>query len=168
MLDRIKVHPELKDLIEETCCENEVCVEIDDSLRKEDYIILKVDKYYNGLNLEKTPASPDCLIVQRCEHQGFSITIVELKSIYSSRAFTVDNLSEKFRTCLEDFMSKRFKAIFKKEYIRIELYFVSHVELYKRDLSLKMEALMNEKFNFEGRRLSIIPKMPVPVIRKCY
>ena len=45
---------------------------------------------------------------------------------------------------------------------------LANKEIYKRDLGLKIEVLMNLRFKFNERKLMIIPRMPDPTIKKCY
>lgn len=168
MLSKIKENQELSKFIVEKCCENEVCVTIDKSISNNDYIIIKVDDFYNSLNLgNNTPPSPDCLIFRKCVDSGFGLTIVELKNITTNKHFDLENLVQKFETCLNDFIKIKFKEYFDIEYVDVKLFFVSHIEIYKRDLGLKMETLINKTFKFNGRKYLINPKMPHPTITPC-
>jgi len=168
MINRIKKHEILSSFLDEKCCENNVCVTLDESYSSEDYVIIKVDEYYNSLGMEKTPPSVDCLIVRKCDPNGYGLTLVELKDISSGRGFSFDNLKGKFETTLNDFIKRKFRERLDTYYWDIQLFFVSNQELYKRDLGLKLEALMNVKFEFNERKLMIQPRMPHPTIKKCY
>lgn len=172
LLKKIKLHSVLSKFIQEKCEENGICVEIDNRIPKENILILKVDNYYNSLKLKYTPASPDCLIIVKCISQGYSLTIVELKDIDSSKRFTIDNMTEKFQTCFDDFISKRFADILFIDYRKIQLFFVSEIELYKglynRDAGLRIKILQNKRFTFNGKKYYIEPKMPTPAIKPCY
>ena len=167
MLDKIKSDEFLSKIIEDTCCENGVCITFDEQILSESYVILKVDKFYNSLNVELRPASIDCLIIRKCKNSGFGLTLVELKNINSSSGFTVDNMRAKFETTLNDFIKYRFRNQLDIEYKEIKLFFVSNVEIYKRDLGLKLEVLMNIKFNHNGKTIMIQPRMPTPTIKNC-
>lgn len=168
MIQKIKTHSALGKFVEDTCCENDICVSFDDNLLPTSYAIVKVDKYYNSLNLAKTPASIDCLIIRECINGGFGLTLVELKSIETGQGFTLENMKEKFETVLYDFIKTKFNATFDIEYKEVRLYFVSRQEIYKRDLGLKMDMLINLRFPFNGKKLMITPHMPTPTIKNCY
>jgi len=168
MIKRIKGHPILSGLIEDTCCENEVCVTFDDDIPRESYVIIKVDKYYNSLKGIKIPPSVDCLIIRKCENMGYGLTLVELKNIHTSARFETDNLEGKFATTLYDFIKGRFKNPLDIDYKDVKLFFVSNIEIYKRDFGLKLEVLINLRFNFNDRKIMVTPRMPTPSISKCY
>jgi len=168
MIKKIKANKVLSQHIEDTCCENEVCVTFDNEVSPDSYIILKVDKYYNSLNIEFRPASVDCLIIRECVNTGYGITLVELKKIENSKGFTIDNIKEKFQTTLFDFIKTKFKNPLDIDYSDVKLFFVSNKEIYKRDLGLKMEVLMNVRFKYNGKNFMIIPRMPNPAIKNCY
>lgn len=168
MIDNLKQHNILSEFIEDDCCENGVCVTIDESINEDSYVILKVDKYYNSLNLEFTPPSIDCLIIRKCIPNGYGITLAELKQGNSSKNFDFDNIKQKFETTLFDFIQNRFSDELFIDYSDIKLFFVSNKELYKRDIGLKMEVLINLRFKFDNKNLMIKPYMPNPAIRNCY
>lgn len=168
MINKIKAHSTLSKFIEETCCENDICVTFEADVNPSSYVIIKVDKYYNSLKIQKRPASIDCLIVRECVNGGYGITLVELKKASSAKGFEIENIKEKFETTLYKFIQKDFKKILSIEYSDIKLYFVSKKELYKRDLGLKMDVLINLRFKVNSKNFMITPKMPNPTIRKCY
>ena len=168
MIKRIKSNDVLADFIGDTCCENGICVTFDADISSNDYAIIKVDSYYNSLNLERTPPSIDCLIIRKCIKKGFGLTLVELKKTETGKGFDIINMQEKFKTTLYDFVKGRFKNPLDIDYSEIKLFFVSRQEIYKRDLGLKMEVLINTRFKFNGKNLMIIPQMPTPTIKNCY
>ena len=168
MISKIKAHSILSNYIEDTCCENDICVTFDDAISPSNYVILKVDKYYNSLNVKTRPASIDCLIIRDCINNGLGLTLVELKKIENANGFDTKNIKEKFDTTLFDFIKKRFTTPLDVEYLDIKLYFVTKQEIYKRDLGLKMEVLINTRFDFNDRKLMVTPKMPNPTIKNCY
>ncbi|TAE18659.1 MAG: hypothetical protein EAZ95_03630 [Bacteroidetes bacterium] len=124
LLERIRQDADLQPFIVGTCDENDISVLISDKIDKEDYLIIKVDNYYNNLNIENRPASPDCLIIQKCKGviESYAIALVELKGIETTQGFDLDNMSQKFTTCFEDFMSKLFSKYFDRDFNRIELF----------------------------------------------
>ena len=168
MISKIKAHEKLQAFLVSECCENNVSVIFDPNVSSAGYVIIKVDDFYNSLGLEKTPPSLDCMIIRKCLVSGFGLTLVELKEISSAGSFKIDNLKAKFETCLDDFIQKRFKDLLDKDYKSIKLYFVSNIEIYKRDIGLKLEVLINIRFDYQGRKLMIEPRMPHPTITNCH
>jgi hypothetical protein len=168
LIENIKAHEILSQFLEDDCCENNISVTFAEDVEAENYIIIKVDKYYNSLGLAETPPSLDCLIIRRCLNTGFGLTLVELKNISKSRRFTVANLKAKFETTLNDFMQKRFKDLLQKDYKEIKLYFESKIENHRRDSGLKTEILLNLRFEYGGEKLMIQRKMPHPTITNCH
>jgi len=152
-------------------CEDEgMSVDMDASISADAYLIIKVDNFYNSLHAKDTPAAPDCLILQKCAGGGYGVTLVELKNIKSSQNFEIENIIEKFRTCLEDFMSVKFGEYFFQDYQRILLYFVTKIGgTYKKDKGLTLESLIDKRFVFGKRNnLMIRLEMPTPAIKPCY
>lgn len=167
-LESIHTHPDLSKIITKKCSENGICVTFDSSIGEDDYIILKVDDFYNSLGLEKTPPSPDCLILLKCVNGGYGLTIVELKSISNSKGFSLENLIGKFNTCINDFIENRFGKILNMDFTCVKLLFVSEIEVYRRDVGLKMDLLMNTRFRVGKKTCMITPFKPIPTIKKCY
>lgn len=164
MISKIRSESAISGFIEETCCENEICVTLDDI---DEFVIIKVDKYYNSLNIEKRPPSIDCLIIYKCKDSinKYSATLVELKN---TNKFDLENLKGKFNTTINDFILTKFKNLLKLDFQKIDLFYVSTNEIYKRDISLKLEALMNVRFKYFDKKLMIKPFMPNPAIKNCY
>lgn len=170
MFQQIKDHPILSNFIIEKCEDEGLCIDFDEKVAKEDYLILKPDAYYNSLNIEKKPPSPDCFILLKCKSRGYALTIVEFKDITSTRsgAFELQNILAKYQSCLDDFVSDKFKDILFQDYKKIQLYFISNIEIYKRDLGLKMEALIESRITFNGKKHLIQAHKPSPAIKNCY
>ncbi len=166
-LDKIRNNPILSQFIEDTCCEEGVCVTIADEIMPDDYLIIKVDKYYNSFDTKLRPPSVDCLIIRKCNNNlNFGLTLVELKSGHTGNC--INNSREKFETTLYDFIKRVFKDELDIDYSDIKLFFVSNIEIYRRDIGLKMDAMINTKFKFNNRTLMITPRMPHPTIKQCY
>lgn len=169
LLQKIRQDERLKPLLRDKCEDEGVCVEIDKSSAKDGYIILKLDSFYNTTDFATPPPSPDCFIIQRCAGTDkYGITIVELKGIHNSDGFKVENMKAKFETCFQEFMLKDFKNYFNRDFTRIQLYFVSEIEIYRREAGLKMKVLENIRFTFRGQKCSIKPYKPTPAIKPCY
>jgi hypothetical protein len=168
MINKVRSHQVLSNYIVDACCENGICVTFDDGIDPSDYVIVKVDNYYNSLKIMKRPPSVDCLIIKKCIKSGHGLALVELKKIDSGSRFTIDNVVGKFETTLNDFIKIRFRNPLDQDYLDVKLYFVTKQEIYKRDLGLKMEVLQNKRIKFNNRRLMITPLMPTPTIKNCY
>lgn len=148
LLQRIRAEKAFQDCncITDACEENNICVVIDERIAKDDYVVIKVDTYYNSLGLGNTPAAPDCLIIQKCAEGVYAFTIVELKNINTSKALNLKNIKAKFINCLDIFMSKDFATYFDRDYKRMHLLFVSKVNPYQDHddhlRNLKIKSLM--------------------------
>lgn len=170
MINDIKNDFILRNFVREQCEDEGLCVEIDPRIPPERVVIIKVDDYYNSFNVEKRPASPDCLIIVQCSDTTFSATIAEMKNIDYSAGFTVENMKEKFDTCLNDFMRKQFAKYFDREFKKITLFFVNRIELHRAsayDDTLKTKILMNTLFTFRNRPCKIELRFPTPAVRPC-
>lgn len=167
LFERIKRDAVLAQFIRDKCEDEGICVDIDERISEDKMLIIKVDNYYNSLNIEKRPPSPDCFILVQCETHinEFCLTIVELKG---TGRFDFDNVEGKFLTCFNDFMLTKFKKYFNRDFHKIQLLLVSETESCKRDLGLKMKVLINKKLTFRDKKYMITPKMPTPAVKPCY
>lgn len=166
--EAIKADEKLQAIIKQHCEDEGMCVSFDEKLKEIDYLILKVDDFYNSLQTEFRPPSPDCMIVIPCIGGGYKLVIVELKGIKKNRHFDINNVTEKFRTCLNDFILTRFSQHFAIEYNTIELLFVTNIDIYRGELGLSMQLLMRKKFTYKGRNYLIKPSEPQKAIKPCY
>jgi hypothetical protein len=172
LLQKIKEDPRLVAFIETSCEENGISVSMDTRILESEYVIIKVDNYYNSLGLNPTPPSVDCLILQTCQQNEYALTIIELKDIDQTQRFRVDNVIGKFKTCFDDFITVRFREFFDNDryYSRIKLYFVSKIDIYGSsniDSSIKMRLLRDARIKFRGKRIPIEPRLPSPIITPC-
>jgi len=167
----------LTDFLCQECEENGIAVSFCNQIDKKDITIIKVDRYYNK-HVVMPDCSPDCLIIQKCQDTKFNIFIVELKNINSPKHFTVSEIVEKFITCLDDFMSKRFAHYFHSEEIEIrniKLLFIADPYDFKGkpdrqlyDRGLKVDILMSQRIpKYFNKHLYIEYKIPNPTIKKC-
>ena len=167
LLEKIRNDAMLSKYLNDNCEEADMCVVLDHKITKDTYVIIKVDDYYNR-EVPNPPPSPDCLIIQECAQlETYSIAIVELKSIRSSRRFAVANMTEKFVTCLEDFIDRRFSDYFNRDFVKVDLLFVSHVKNYRRDAGSAIEVLLEKKFPFRGKRLMMKLRTSGFTIKPC-
>ncbi|MBW1616889.1 MAG: hypothetical protein JRJ49_10240 [Deltaproteobacteria bacterium] len=185
MIDKIINNSELFYYIRDYCEETDVSAEIDEKISEEDYIVLKIDKYYASLNLEKTPPSPDCLIIVKCkENNLYDLYLVELKNIKSPKYFEVKNIEDKFKTAVEDFMSVKFADIFLNKSYKINkfrIYFVtdayrikkSNPEITEEDYRKQIKNTKLKLFEkltpigFRGKNTFIDPRLPNHKIKYC-
>ena len=167
LFERIKRDPVLAQFVRDKCEDEGVCVDIDKRISDDKVLIIKVDDYYNSLNIDKRPPSPDCFILVQCETHinEFCLTIAELKG---TERLDFDNVEGKFLTCFNQFMGIDFKNYFDRDFHKIQLLLVSKTEIYKRDLGLKMKVLINKKLTFRDKKYMITPKMPTPAVKPCY
>ena len=167
LLEKIRNDAMLSKYLNDDCEEAGMCVVLDDKITKDTYVIIKVDDYYNR-EVPNPPPSPDCLIIQECAQlETYSIAIVELKSVRSSRRFAVANMTEKFVTCLEDFIDKRFSDYFNRDFVKVDLLFVSHVRNYRRDAGSAIELLLEKNIPFRGKRLMVKLRVSNFTIKPC-
>jgi hypothetical protein len=171
LFQRINDNPALNAIVCAECSEfdeekqTSIGINIDPRIPADDVIILKVDAFYNSLNIERRPKSPDCLILVTCPNGGFALTIVELKNTV---LFDTIEIIEKFETCLTDFMTVQFPEYFDIDFQRIHLVLVSLKESYHREKGLRASALMNKRFKFRNKRCWIEPHEPTPTVKPCY
>lgn len=153
--------------LEQTCCENNVEVSVSIEVKSESICIIKVDKYYRALNLGRTPPSVDCLILQQCRQQNFSFHIIELKSADKSPRLDIDNVIEKFRTTITDFISVRFyEPIGKYDSVKLKLVLVSKVANTGSDTMLR-KILRENSFSYKGLKSIIDLKYSSYKIESC-
>jgi hypothetical protein len=136
-----------------------------------------VDDFYHK-HIHPQPKSPDCLIVQHCGDNTYSITIVELRDIAGPDGFSVDEIETKFINCLENFMSQLYAHYFYDaayNFRNIHLLFISDPYGFKQNpgkqqkmYGHKLDALMAIRIpKFFGKHLYINHKLPDPEIRNC-
>jgi hypothetical protein len=175
MINKIKNTKALQPFITDKCEENEVAAEMDETIHPDNYLVLKVDNYYNSLHLANTPPSVDCLVPLKCRDNGFIIHLIELKKIKRPGSFSVKNLYKKFKTTIENFMAKRFKNIFHNEKYytikRLELYFVTSSydeKIRRKEGTTRMDTLLaRPPFRFMRKKYQIKHKLPNPIIKSC-
>lgn len=161
----------LQKYIQPECEDEGLCVDFEESIDKNTTIVLKIDDYYNGLNLAETPPSIDCLIVQFCRESTYKIFLIELKNVERARLIDSKNLREKFNTTLYDFMSNKFRDYFYNEAFDLKIKLILCAGKRKNDnriRSYKLDFLLGLKpFRFDGKLIGINGLPPTPVIREC-
>jgi hypothetical protein len=169
LLEELRKDKDLLPFICNECEENGVFVGISTDVK--DIVIISVDKYYNSFN-ENRPASPDCLIVQYCETGKYHLYIVELKNVAktSKDYLDRDNIHEKFTTCLQDFMSNRFREYFYNTDYQLDIRLAliaghiseTKIRNFSFDFLLAMPPII-----FGNKRYAIKGFNPNPLISKC-
>lgn len=170
LIERIRTHEQLAQYVCSVCEENGVGVSFDTGVSPEIYVIVKPDAYYNSSAFgAERPPSADCFIVQMCSEDQYKLVIVELKNVQHAKDVSVENIRQKFSTCLNDFIPNRFPNLLDMEYKDIKLYFVSHIDIHrKQNLGLTLETLMDTRFKYKGRKYILYLNMPNPTIKNCY
>lgn len=181
MIGAIKKEENLAPFLKESCEENNYSAGIDPAIKKSDFVIIKVDDYYNAQRMENTPASVDCLVVVKSSDGSFSVYLVELKNVRRAGTINIDNVYEKFKNTLNLFMSQIYQKIFfeeKHEINKVHLYFVadpyrwknknfSEEKIKSKLKETKLEKLLLKKpLRFRGKAYQIAYKLPNPLIRK--
>lgn len=177
LVEKIKNEPTLQPFIVDACAENGLCVEFSNSIAKADYVILKVDAFYNSCEdfkdpetklMTNTPPSVDCLIVLACKGgTKYRILLVELKN--TSRKPPKENMVDKFRTTIHDFMSERYRDFFYDLQYELELDLYMKVGKLKDGLmlrSLKPDYALGLRPIFFGSKRHYIEELPA-VIHSC-
>lgn len=128
LIDQIRSDEALKPFLADQCEENGLCVEFSTKISRRDYVIIKVDAFYNACNdykspetrLMNAPPSIDCLIVLSCNGNAkYRVLLVELKN--TSRNPPQANMVSKFETTLKNFMSERFGNHFYDTHFDLEI-----------------------------------------------
>ncbi len=112
MIQQIKAEGRLIPYLCQVIEDEGIQVGIDGSLQEDQYAIVKVDGYYNGLHLVSPPKSIDFLISVDCECDSFVLYLLELKNVKKPKFLNTKDIHEKFQNTINDFLSERFKDIF--------------------------------------------------------
>lgn len=183
MFEEILNDPDLFSLYREICEENDICITFSEKLVEDNYLILQLDAYYHSSRMHNPPPSIDCLIIVKCDTNAcYNLYLVELKDIKSPKGFQIENIKQKFRTVIDDFLSLRFAYIFlNPDYCinEFKLYFVSDAcrlkqlnmteEQYRKKLlTTKYKVFsMLKPFSFRNKKALIEPLLPNPLITNC-
>lgn len=111
MISKIQNEHRLKDCIRYEIEEiqpddgHKINVEVDKRLTHKDYVGIKVDDYYNGLHINKTPKSVDFVVVVKNSRASFTMYIIEFKDVSSQEGLKIRDIQDKFTTTINDFLS---------------------------------------------------------------
>jgi len=175
MFETILLNSDLFGLCRETCEENNARVEFSKQLAEDNYIVLKVDAYYNSLRIHNPPPSIDCLILVKCDtNECYDFYLVELRDIKSSKGFEIENIQQKFATTIDDFLNDKFKDILDAYCINdFKLYFVlgeKYSEKYRKKMGssqLKPFTLKKLSYHFRNKIAVINPISSGYPVKKC-
>lgn len=177
LIEQLKNEPLVNQCFCDECKENDVSIDIDASIDKKNLLIIKVDKFYNDY-IDPQPKSPDCLIIQHCGENNYSMYLIELRDIKGPGGFDTKEIEQKFITCLDDFMSQRYGNHFhdpQYNYNNIRLVFISDPYGFKQNPA-KQDKMRGHKFDllnairipkYFDKHLYIEPKIPNPIIKNC-
>ncbi|MCU0470511.1 MAG: hypothetical protein MUF58_18125 [Arcicella sp.] len=173
LIQKIQEDPILSKFLCDDCEENGVGINIGTEVKRDDFIIIRVDEFYNKtVHDDSRPKSPDCLIIQHCGNNRFVLYLIELKAIKSLKTENMGDIRDKFQNCFSDFMSDRFREYFYNtdyEFV-IKLYFISDPRETKIDKgkATRMDSLLAlRQPRFANRIYPIKPKNPNPIIQPC-
>lgn len=155
IIEDIRNNTELSPFLVNECSENGVYFTVSQAIDRDRYEMIKVDDYYNSLEIKKIPKSVDCLIVQVCNSVGRILHLIELKSYSTSEHLNIKALIEKFNSTISDFIEFRFnEPIGKYDYNDFNPVLISKIQ--RRDRSLKLALLMDNKYKIQFRGVKYI------------
>lgn len=156
IIEDIRNTSELSPFLVDECCERGAYLIVSESIDRDRYEMIKVDAYYNSLGIAEIPKSVDCLIVHVCNSVGRILHLIELKSYSTSEHLSIDNIIEKFRATIDDFIETRFHdPIGRYDYHKMNPVFISKIK--RRDKSQKLALFMAKKnrVHFRGINYTI-------------
>lgn len=180
MFDVILTTPELFSISRETCEENNIGIELSNQLLEtNNFIILKIDAYYNSKRMPDPPPAIDCLIIVKCiKNECYDFYLIELKNLKKIKHLDRKNVEGKFNSTL-NFIEKEFVEVFGSYCLnRAYFYLVSDVlqlrkcglteEQYRKKVKgTKLDYLQNTIFQFRGKIVYISPELPNPMVKGC-
>ncbi len=172
LIKRIQEDPILSEFLCDDCVEHGVGVNISPDVNRDDYIIIRVDEFYNKL-VPRPPKSPDCLIIQHCGDDKFVLYIIELKAIESLKSEKLSDIRDKFQNCFDDFISNKFRDYFyDTDYeFDIRLLFISNPRERQGDRKTEPSRLDNllalRPCRFANRGYLLEHELPNPTIKSC-
>ena len=128
MVNMIKRDARLVPYLRTTIEDAGITVNVDPVILEEDYAAIKVDDYYAGLNLQRTPKAVDFIVVVDGKCDWFSMYILEFKNVNGPDKLDITEIQEKFSNTINLFINDTFSDIFNNDrfkYRGIRLYLVS-------------------------------------------
>jgi hypothetical protein len=190
MFERIYQDPELFAIIRQQCRENDVGATVaaalldgNGDLNHERVIVLKLDSLYSSQNMHNPPPAPDYLVIVKCAENAYEGYVIELRDSVQTGAVRASQILPKFKTALDDFLSKRYRHIFfngdEIVFKTLKLYLVtdplglrskglSEVEYMSRIRGTTLDAYASlDPVIIGDRALLIEPVLPDPTIEPC-
>ena len=173
LIHHLSNHDELTDFLCADCRENNVGVNFSTSISPSDYLIIKIDAYFNK-TIHPNPAGIDCLIVQECLDKAYKLYLVELKNVDKLR--DIRHIRDKFQNCFDVFMSDKFRDYFYDSsfnFTSIQLVFVSttsekKLKKDKLQKNTRLDALLSLRpCRFANKFYAISFEEPDPLIVPC-
>ncbi len=177
MINKIKQHFFLQQFVDTECCENDVEATISKSISPNDYVILDIDEYYKSFRMKKTPASVDCLILIKCSDGKYKLLLVELKNLDTDKHIDKDNIKEKFKTTINDFLEKAYPStfLFDSNLKDFKLFLITNPYNWSKNEKIEKK-LVNTKLGFLTtmkplkynnfiRKIEL--ELPNPIIQNC-
>ena len=128
MVNMIKRDARLVPYLRTTIEDAGITVNVDPALQEEDYAAIKIDDYYAGLNLKRTPKTVDFIVIVDGKCDWVSMYILEFKNVNGPDKLDITDIQEKFSNTINLFVNDTFADIFNNDrfkYRRIRLYLVS-------------------------------------------
>jgi hypothetical protein len=169
-------HQELVDFLCAECRENNVGVNFSAAISPSDYLIIRIDAYFQQHLRERIPAGIDCLIVQRCANNDYKLYLVELKKIADLGGHNLNHIRSKFQNCFDVFMSDKFRDYFYDlniNFTSIQLIFVSTTNENKNrkdkfQKNTRLDALLAMRpCRFANKLYAISFEEPDPLVMPC-
>jgi len=91
LIQALKTDAELADFIQPSCTDEGIEVHTEDGVDASSIAVIKVDDFYNSFNIEKRPASIDCLIIQYCGDNNYRLYLIELKNVENANSISNKN-----------------------------------------------------------------------------
>lgn len=190
MFDAIYAEPELFAIVRQHCRENDVGATISSQLLDADgylihdrILVLKLDALYSSQNMHNPPPAPDYLVIVRCGDNTYEGYIIELRDTHQTGAVRASQILPKFRTAVDDFLSRRYRHIFfvgdEVIFKNLRLYLVtdplglqskgfSDQEYKSRIRGTTLDAYASLEPVIVGRRACLIePVLPDPTLEPC-
>ena len=175
LINDILNNPILGDYRCNDCEENGIGVSFHADIQREDYVIIKIDHYFNK-EIHPNPDGNDCLVVQKCGDNRYKLYLIELKSIESLKSYSLEQIRKKFQNCFDIFMSDKFRSYFydlNHDFASIQLIFISNTKeqmqrIDKKQKNTRLDSLLAlPPCRFGNKLYGIEFQEPYPTIMPC-
>ena len=177
LIQDILDNPVLSNYICNDCEENGVGVSVHADIQAHQYVVIKVDDYFNK-EIHPNPAGNDCLIIQHCQDNQYKLYLIELKNIQNLQSQPLSHIRNKFQNCFDIFMSDKFRPYFydlNHIFSSIQLIFVSttseqqnRISIDKKQKNTRLDSLLALRpCRFANKLYAISFEEPFPTIMPC-